>query len=229
MNTTNEQPNQETANAQSLNNFTPPHHVVLFNENREAFEALNAELVALYNPLNAIALSIVRDIASARWQINRLDGCLTNAWNLALVAQSEKPLTVAPAIGELEIIDRAAAALHTGQALAKALSRQIDGLHLRIARLERRLRFVHANFPTHVIPAEPPQDKKEEERTQPAPKNEENEPATQPLFVNENTQAVIEYYRKAFPGRPIVVLPPDDVANGVEIADDLPPAPRIAA
>ncbi len=233
--------------------FAPPHHAVLFNEDRDAYDRLFVELWDTYQPLNPIAVTIVRGIANTQWQIMRLNGCLTNSWNLALVGHSETPLTVAPELGEWEVINRASAALHTGSAHAHRVSRLVDHLELRIARLERRLRFVHANFPGHIPPLRPQSpaspkgpipespngqssaavpdgsetmENKEEEVPSVAP---DAVAVPQPLYISENLPEVIEYYRNNFPGREIIVLPPDDVANGVEIRDHLPPVPRIAA
>jgi hypothetical protein len=49
------------------------------------------------------------------------------------------------------------------------------------------------------------------------------------VYVTEPTPEVLAAYRREFPGHKIVVLPPDDVAKGIDIEDDLPPAPRRAA
>jgi hypothetical protein len=66
---------------------------------------------------------------------------------------------------------------------------------------------------------------KEETPVEP-PKIENSEPI---VYVTEPTPEVLAAYRREFPNHRIVVLPPDDVANGIDYEDDLPPAPRRAA
>ena len=56
-----------------------------------------------------------------------------------------------------------------------------------------------------------------------APRKTENEPI---IYITENTPRVIEAYRAQYPNHKIVVLPPDNVAKGIEEPDDMPPAPR---
>jgi len=94
------------------------------NEDRAACDALRKELTEFYRPLNQITTGIVQDIATAHWQIGRLDRCLVTQWNLAI-----------------------AGGANTVPKLTASINRQIDQLQLRIARLERRIKFVHVNFP----------------------------------------------------------------------------------
>jgi hypothetical protein len=209
-----------------LAKFLPPHHAILFNEDKREFDELHARLVASYRPVNFAAACIVRDIAIARWHQLRYEGIITNQWNLALIHHGQSPATLKPEYFECETMSRATEALHTGTRLLQQLNRQVDLITHRIERLERRLRFVKAHFGTHVI---------EPETTQPDPPSPEPEsPAAaeskttpgQPVFVTEDTPSVITFYQKECPGRKIVVLPPDDVAKGTQIKDDLPPIPR---
>ena len=69
---------------------------VLCNEDRQHFYALIDELLAIYQPLNQLAASIVKSIATARWQIERLNRCLTIEWNLAIVDSANAPASLAP-------------------------------------------------------------------------------------------------------------------------------------
>jgi hypothetical protein len=215
-----------------LGKFLPPHHAVLFNEDRREFDLLHARLLASYRPVNFVAACIVRDIAVARWHQLRYEGIITNLWNLSIIHHGQAPATLKPEYFECETMNRAAEALHTGTRLLQQLNRQVDLITHRIERLERRLRFAKANFSTHVIEPEPDQPKEPQEPEAPkepdqptGPSEPEPNPA-QPVFVTEDTPAVIAYYKSAFPGRRIVVLPPDDVARGAHIQDDLPPVPR---
>jgi hypothetical protein len=172
---------------------------------------------------------LVRDIAVARWQILRIEICITNHWNFSLIESGHQPPRIAPELAELQVIDTAARA---NQALISRFNRDIDKLHLRIARLERTLRTVHQHYPAANAELE-----KESEQTNPAPtapppqpvQNTEPDPTNPPIFVTENTPGVLAFYKQMFPGRRIVVLPKDDVANGIEIDDDMPDLPRKVA
>jgi hypothetical protein len=211
--------------ADKLKNFVPPHSAVLCNEERQQFYQLMEELTNVYQPINSVALGIVRDIAVARWQILRLDSCITSQWNLALVDNAQKPLTVAPELGEVQTMARSAEALYTGHAIVHRFNRQIDQLEIRIARLERRLRHLQAYFPGNeqTCPLSP----QPVENTGTTPENKQyNE---QPIYVTENTPAVLAYYRQHFPNRKLVILPADDVAKGIERDDPMPDIPRRAA
>jgi hypothetical protein len=214
-----------------LANFLPPHHAILFNEDKREFDQLHSQLLAAYRPVNFVAASIVRDIAVARWHQLRYEVIITNLWNLSIVHHGQAPATLKPEYFECETMNRAAEALHTGTRLLQQLNRQVDLITHRIERLERRLRFAKAHFSTHVIEPEPDQPKapeapKEPNEPKPEPQPQPEPETAQPVFVTEDTPSVIAYYKSQFPGRRIVVLPPDDVARGAHIKDDLPPVPR---
>ena len=53
--------------------------------------------------------------------------------------------------------------------------------------------------------------------------------ARKPIFITENSAEVIAYYKKLYPNREIIVMPPDDVANGIDVEDDMPDIPRAKA
>lgn len=213
--------------------FAPPHYACACNEDRQAFYALMDTLLAEYQPVNACARSIVREIAIATWEIRRLHGDAINLRNLAIVEQAGHPLALAPEMADQEIAGRAVQSLFGPSAPSPRLSRQVDHLHLRIARLERRLAFVHRNFPAIAAPAPEidwanrPQTLK---NTEQGSSNEPSEPAAvmteHPVVVNETSPEILAAYRVQFPGRPIVVVPPDPVSRGEEIPEHLPPVPR---
>jgi hypothetical protein len=188
-----------------------------------------------YQPVNQLALSVVIDIATATWQIRRYRCLITAQWNLAALNEASKPTNLAPELQELSVITGAARALHTGDKLALVYNREIANLQKSIAGLERRLKFIHANFNAPVTEAaEHPEDAwlqpepEPEERTQP-----ESEPAVEnkevaaenpainrsakpkePLVIYENDPRVIQAYRTLCPDREIVVMPsgPDGAA-----------------
>ncbi|MFN0106870.1 MAG: hypothetical protein ACKV2U_32855 [Bryobacteraceae bacterium] len=121
--------------------MSKPHAAVLRNEDRPANHAVLDELIAIYRPQNRIAASVVTGIANARSQVERLNHCLAMQWNSVN--------TPAPKLAEIESIAR----------VSQALNRQIDQLELRIARFERRLKFLHASHNVHATA----------ERTTPSP------------------------------------------------------------
>ena len=130
--------------AESLHNFLPPHYATICNEERQDYFNLLDELTEVFQPKNKFAEHLVRDIALARWQILRLEICITNHWNFSLIEFAHEPITVTPELAELQIIYKAAAA---NQAIIARYNRDIDKLHLRIARLERTLRTAHQHYP----------------------------------------------------------------------------------
>ena len=213
--------------------FVPPHYACACNEDRQAFYALMDTLLAEYQPVNASARSVVREIAIATWEIRRLHGDAVNLRNLALIEQAGQPLSLDAEMADEEISGRAVMTLFGPSAALPRLSRQIDQLHLRIARLERRLKFVHSNFPS--VSASTPEFVPEndaqplENTAQEAP----NEPGVSspaetehPIIINETGPEIVAAYRGRFPGRPIVVVSPDPVSRGEDIPDHLPPVPR---
>jgi hypothetical protein len=101
------------------------------------------------------------------------------------------------------------------------MSRQIDRLELRISRLRKGIKEIHADFPNIAKPIENKSVPEEKE-----PESPKSEPT---VYVTERDPEVLAAYRREFPNHKIVLLPPDSVAKGVDIEDDLPPAPRKAA
>ncbi|MBI2688530.1 MAG: hypothetical protein HYX27_19670 [Acidobacteria bacterium] len=217
--------------AVKLDLFVPPHAAVLCNEDRKAWADLIEELLAVYVPVNSVAVSIVKSIAVARWEISRLRACITMHWNIALVDQAGKPCPLVPELAEVYGMAQASAHLYAAHGPVRQLNRQIAELDRHIIRLERRLKFVHANFPNSDVEkrTDAPQPAAEEtkELTSESPeKSDGNEP---PIYINENKPSVISAYKSLFPGRKIVIVPPDDVARGKDIEDDMPIAPRKVA
>jgi hypothetical protein len=101
------------------------------------------------------------------------------------------------------------------------MNRQIDRLEIRITRLRKEIIVIHKNFPTLAKPIE--------NKEVPEQKPEETPESEPTVFVTETSPEVLAAYRREFPNHKIVTLPADDVAKGIDIEDDLPPAPRKAA
>jgi hypothetical protein len=98
--------------ATKLELFVPPHSAVLCNEERQDYARLVERLLGVYRPVNDVATSIVRAIAIARWEIERLRACMTMHWNLALVENAELSTKVAPELLEMHAMIRASSHLY---------------------------------------------------------------------------------------------------------------------
>ena len=203
--------------------FVPPHEAVLCNEDRVLYQDLVQELVDTYQPKNGPARAIIGDMAIARWQIERLHRCVTMQWNLAFIQANKQPRTVAPELSDIQTMSAAVADLLSGNNLLTKMNREIARLQQSLARSERRLKFLHANFAEERTNT-PTEENKPLTQTEPII-IEGNEPA---LYTTENDPIVIEAYKQEFPGRKIVILP-------VSAEDDDPykdspgPYPRRAA
>jgi hypothetical protein len=203
-----------------LSQFIPPHQAVLCNEDRPKYYQMLKQLIEIYHPANQLALTVVRDIAIAQWQIERLHACLTVQWNLTLIDNIAKPSTLAPELGEIQAMGRTADELLGGKGSVHKINREIAQLQQSIARLERRLKFIYQTFPDAALTLE-----KQTQAQDPQPA--ENELLTEPpIYITENSPAVIAAYKLQFPNRKIIVMPPDDVAKGINLEDDMPIAPR---
>ena len=203
--------------AQKLSLFVPPNSAVLCNEQRQAYFRLLSDLLQIYRPKNQEASEMVRQIAIARWQINRLQTEINNIWNIELLQTAKSEPTLVEELEDMEFSANTAKILFTGKSQIENMNRQIDRLELRIARLRKGILEVHKNFPNAAKPLETQEAEPETENTEPT------------VYVTEHDEDVLAAYRREFPNHKIVLLPPDDVANGIEIEDDLPPAPRSAA
>ena len=159
-----------------------PRRAVLSNEDPTAFDRLVDDLHAVYLPLNTVAVSVVDDIATARWQILRFDSLLARQWEISLAA--DPPPTVFAAI--------------------QRFNRQIDQLNVRIARLERRLKFIRANFPQESpLPVE---DKPSDGQMYPKIET--------PIVVRDFCPETIAFLRRHHPTTPIIISPAEAVPNG---------------
>ena len=58
--------------ATKLAAFVPPDSAVLCNEDRQKYFILLDQLIQIYAPINQESMNLVRQIAIARWQIERL-------------------------------------------------------------------------------------------------------------------------------------------------------------
>ena len=146
------------------------------------YRQLLDEFRSVYLPINSVAESIVRDIAVARWQILRLDSLIFGLWDLSLADDAPDQPNI------------------------HRFNRQIDQLNVRIARLERRLKFVHANFAT-AVGEQPPQ-----------PVENTNE-ADKPIPFKEYSPEVVAFYQRYYPKSRIIIMPPIAAANGVNTND----------
>ncbi len=210
--------------------FVPPHEAVLCNENRERYESLVEDLFAIFKPLNQAAYAVIGDMAAARWQIERLNRCITTHWNLALISAGNKPNgNLAPELHELKAMADASAELLSGNALVPKMNREIARLQQTLARAERRIKFIHGNFPDFAPAPHKQTEAKEEENVvneglnETEPEKEEND--LPPIFTSENVPEVIEAYKREFPGRRIVIVAQENLSYD----EKMPKAPRKVA
>ena len=152
---------------------------VLSNEDPARYDQLLNELRAVYLPLNSVAETIVAGIAVAQWQILRLDALIVRHWELSLAGEANS--------SEHTAIHR--------------FNRQVDQLHVRIARLERRLKFIRSNFPQEApLPVEDtPID------------GQNNRETEEPIVVKDACPDTIAFYRQHYPKSPIIISPPKAV------------------
>ena len=215
--------------ADALKHLLPPHEVVVCNEDRQEYYNLVERLLATYKPKNLAARDAVGDIAAARWQISRFNICITMAWNLALLDHGRAIADTAGDLIEAQAMLLTAKDLTSPTGLITRLNREIRQLQRAIAAAERRIHLLHTRFAAADERTQPEQPQPVETKAEPITEPiilEGNEPA---LFTTENTPDVIEYYKTRFPGRKIVILPPDDPGNADPYADDYGPVPRNAA
>ncbi len=202
--------------ATTLAHLVPTANAIVLFEDRRAYARLVQDLVAQYQPVNKLALSVVVDIALSQWQIERLRNVAVTQWNLAIGAEHARPSELAPEIRQLVATANAAAGLLSGTKILSQINREIARLETSIIRLERRLKFIHANF---TAPAPAP------ERTEPEPEpSVENtdltpaEPITEPEAEPQNDPIVpivlvdppadvVDQTRRDYPDRPLVILP----------------------
>ena len=109
----------------TLAQFLPPHQAVLCNEDRPQYYQLLRQLIEIYQPVNQLAAAVVRDIAIAQWQIERLQTCVTVQWNLALIDNAVIPSTLAPELCEIQAMGRATETLIGGKGAVSKLNREI--------------------------------------------------------------------------------------------------------
>jgi hypothetical protein len=119
--------------------------------------------------------------------------------------------------------------LLSGNGVLSKLNREIARLQQTLSRSERRIKFIHANFPDFA--PGPNKRTQEPEATNTAnealtptePENHDN--SEPPVFTTENIPEVIAAYKREFPGRRIVIVP----SGNPEFDEEMPRAPRKVA
>lgn len=207
--------------ATTLAHLVPIDNAVVLFEDRRAYARLVQDLVAQYQPVNQLALSVVVDIAVSQWQIDRLRQVIVTHWNLAIGAEHAKPTELDPEIRQLTAVAGAAQHLLGGSKILAQANREIARLESSIIRLERRLKFIHANF-NAPAPAPAEYEERTEPETEAPVENTEgsdeepetetfldtgDEPENEPVVLVDPTIEVIDRARREHPGRPIVILP----------------------
>ena len=141
-------------NAETLAQFVPPNSGVLCHEDRKKFYALINQLTQIFLPVNQEAAAMVRQIAIARWQIDRLQTDLNCIWNDELMDAASHPAPVAEKYEDQYFQAQAARKLFAAKSPIEKMERQIDRLEVRIARLRRGIADINNNFPNVANPLE---------------------------------------------------------------------------
>ena len=207
--------------AKTLAHYIPVHDAVMCTEDRDQYRGTVDQFIAIYKPANQEALNIIRDMATARWQIERLKAHMTALWNLSFVDNAQKPNKLLPELHEMQTMALSITELLSGPSPLSKLNREITRLQRALAQNERRLKFCNENFPTMAPDAK--EIEKEEVTVDSEGEIDGNEP---PIYITENVPHVIAAYRIEFPGRKIIILPPEKNEYNY---DDMPVAPRKAA
>ncbi len=196
--------------ATTLAHLVPIDNAVVLFEDRRAYARLVQDLVAQYQPVNQLALSVVVDIAVSQWQIDRLRQVIVTHWNLAIGAEHAKPTELDPEIRQLTAVAGAAQHLLGGSKILAQANREIARLEASVIRLERRLKFIHANFsapapaPERTQPESEPDVENTELNTE---EPEDSDVDSDPVVLVDPALDAVDNARRAFPGRPIVILP----------------------
>ena len=193
----------------TLRHLAEPHPAILCNEDSRTFFQLFHNLIKFYQPIGQVPLDIVREIAIARHDLTRVQLIKASTWNRALIGEQVKPVNLPDELKPVEHAMNVALALAKSDAI---FDRQIDKLHARIAKLEKRLRYVNQNFPQmgtqpeSAQPEEADYNRTDDEKPQ-ATETEEDTETT--LFTDDPSEATREAYEYFFPGRKLVVIKPE--------------------
>ena len=201
--------------AQALAHLVPTDEVVTTLEDRREYALLLNSLILQYRPVNDLALSVVTGIAANTWYIRRYRHLITAQWNAAALAEAGKPAPAVVELHELAIVTGTARELHTGAKLVLAFHNQIARLETAIARLERRLKFIHDHFAAPGPEPEAELAERTQPEIEPAVENTElSEPEPEncvfvedPVVLETETPEAIATARRDHPGRPIVLIP----------------------
>jgi hypothetical protein len=198
--------------AQALAHLVPTDEAVSALEDRREYAILLNELIAEYRPVNNLAFRVVVDIATHTWHIRRYRHVITAHWNLTTFQEAAKVNDLPEELFQLTLLTSTAAALHTGNKMVSVYNREITRLETAVARLERRLKLIHASFATPSAPA--PEERTQPETESPIENKElsteepEAQPAEpEPVILVDPAPDAVETARRDHPGSPIVILP----------------------
>jgi len=93
-------------------------------------------------------MNLVRQIAIARWPIERLRTSITNLWNFALLIAGSGPNEVVEEMEDAEAAARVAERIFSVNSPIEKMNRQIDRLERRTSRLRKGIKEIHADFPS---------------------------------------------------------------------------------
>jgi len=203
--------------ATTLRHLAQPHPAVHCNEDGRAFYKLFNDLIAFFRPIGPVALDIVRELTTARWETTRAQLVKAAAHNRALLEEGQKEHKL-PA--ELRAVECALNSAHSLLKTDADLDRAIDRLLTRTIKLERRLRYLNVNFPSlgaEITNCHSEQSNYEPTNAEP-PQTVENTHSDQkediPLVTDDPSETTRAAYELFFPGRELIVIEPAEDETG---------------
>ncbi|MFN0104158.1 MAG: hypothetical protein ACKV2U_18995 [Bryobacteraceae bacterium] len=168
--------------------FIPPHDACAANESRQAFYNLLDMHVEHYRPYNEVGYNVIREIAVATWQIQRLSAIQTGLINRELARLSGTPLPASDPVSQATGVTHV---LFGETFIVPRLTREIDRLHRRVTQLERRyvfnrIRFSGDSKKVVKLALVEREEEREEERERENIPERTQEFSPQPITNNEN-------------------------------------------
>ncbi|MBI2687345.1 MAG: hypothetical protein HYX27_13615 [Acidobacteria bacterium] len=200
--------------AQTLRHLANPHPAVLCNEDSRLFFRTLNDLLAHYKPVGPVAIDIVREMAVSRLELTRAQLTKAAAFNRAFIQEQHKPHDLPDELLHIHCTVNSANSLLK---ISAAYDRTINALHLRLERLERRLRHTNAHFPGlggETTNCGDEQSEHERTGTDSAEAVENTtESEERPLITDDPSEQTRRAYEYFFPGRELIVIERDPASD----------------
>ncbi|MBI2687325.1 MAG: hypothetical protein HYX27_13480 [Acidobacteria bacterium] len=194
--------------AQTLRHLAHPHPAIFCNEDSRVFFRLLNDLIAFYRPIGPVAVDIVREMAMTRWELTRAQVTKAARFNRTYIQERHKQHNIPEELVNVQC------SVNSSDALLKtstAYDRTISALHLRLERLERRLRYSTSNFPgigTEIANCNDEQTNYERTDAESAEALENTD--SRPLITDDPSAQTRAAYEFFFPGRELIVIERDN-------------------